>query len=120
MSRETNRRRFAFVYQGELTDALLDYLSVGVMESCEDVDGVCYCYMSLTKRMRVSRFLGCIQTWNNISGTGKMNVCGTVEVFRGRFTPDSPILDRIREERCKTLSRVDSSYRAWSLGRNRN
>lgn len=112
MPRETNRRRFAFVFQGEITDALLAFLHVSVMESCQDADGVCYCYLSLARRMRVSRLLGCIDNWNKTHD--KINVRGNVEVFPGRYAPDSPIVNRIREERCKTLNRADSTYRAWS------
>jgi len=112
--RGSNRRRFAFVCHGDVSDGLLRFLDVSVMESCGDADGVMYCYVNLSKRVRVSRLLSSINVWNRKPDTAKIFVSGEVEVFPVHGVPFSPILDRIHSERGKSISREESTYRTWS------
>jgi hypothetical protein len=112
--RETNRSRFAFVCQGDVSDDLLNFLKVKSMETCVDDDGTRSCYLNLIARIRVSRLLSTIDVWNRKPDTAKLYINGNVDVFSAVGVPSSPILTRIHDERRKTLARMESTYRTWT------
>jgi hypothetical protein len=113
----TLHKRFAFTFRGEMSSGLLALLEPNIIESCEDPDGMWYCFMGVQKPVRPRMFVACVEMWNKSHEGEKIHILGDVEVFsKACRASDSPILKRIRVERFKTYSGSESTYRFWVAG----